>query len=85
MNPANDYGSIQRSHAAGILAQVFPGEWETLSAVQRYLVSVDYLDAANEEDIGAREYARRIGAGNLASYGRTMEARANGARPWSAQ
>jgi hypothetical protein len=85
MKPANDYGAITRGHAAGILAQVFGAEWQGLTAAQRYLICVDYLDAANEEDCGAREYARRIGAGNLASYGRTMEARSNSSRPWSAK
>jgi hypothetical protein len=85
MKPENDYGTIQCSHASNILAQVFGAEWDTLLGLARYLVVVDYLDAANEDGTGAREYARRIGAGNLASYGRTMVARANSARPWSAQ
>ena len=76
MREPTDYGDIMIGHANGILAQVFGADWGKLPDEDARLVCVDFLDAANGEGLGAREYARRIGSGNLQAYADTMQARA---------
>ena len=69
------YGAIMRGHAFGILEKVFGAEWVAVeSAADRAMIAEDYLDAAHEDDCSVREYQRRIGRGNLASYIRTLNA-----------
>lgn len=72
---AKDYGAIMRGHAYGILERVFGAEWIKLDSHAQALVAQDYLDAESEDKCGAREYARRIGRGNLASYAQVMAVR----------
>ncbi len=67
------YGAIMRGHAFGILEQVFNAEWLVLESADQRKIADDFLDAANGENCSAREYARRIGAGNLASYARCLK------------
>jgi hypothetical protein len=69
-----DYGAIMLGHAYGILEQVFNAEWVKLDAEGRKLVAQDFLEAS-EHEVTAREYARRIGAGNLEAYAATMKVR----------
>jgi hypothetical protein len=61
------------------LAETFGAEWSTLAADDQRNVLADYTDAAREDSIGPREYRRRIGAGNLASYARCIRNNYKGA------
>jgi len=70
---ANKYGAIMTGHAYGILEQVFNAEWVNLEGKAQQRIALDFLDAANNENCGAREYARRIGSGNLAKYARCLK------------
>ena len=67
------YGAIMTGHAYGILEQVFTAEWINLENKDQQKIALDFLDAANNEDCSAREYQRRIGAGNLAKYARCLK------------
>lgn len=69
----NDYGAIMTGHAYGILEQVFNAEWINLDGKAQQKVAADFLDAANAADMGAREYQRCIGTGNLANYAKCLK------------
>ena len=56
-----------------ILEQVFNAEWINLDSDAQRKVAADFIDAASEDNCGAREYQRRIGDGNLASYARCLK------------
>lgn len=64
------------------LAEVFGNDFRSLPAREKDLVARDFASLLDEEggrafptwDHAAREYARRIGRGNLASYARCLVA-----------
>ena len=68
---SSKYSAIMSGHAAGILKQVFGEEWIKLERGTAVVIE-DFLDASIEDNIGAREYQRRIGAGNLQAYADTL-------------
>jgi hypothetical protein len=70
-----DYHEAQEMIAAEMLAKVFGAEWQALTKHRRALVARDFTDTDEEKEITASEYARRIGANNLASYADCMEVR----------
>ena len=69
------FGAIMHGHAGGILEQVFAGDYIHLSAHDQRLIRQDFMETSDEIGIGAREYARRIGAGNLQAYADVMRVR----------
>ena len=76
MKPAmKDFGAVMRGLADAALENVFNAEWIKLSSADAKLVRQDFLEASEENRIGASEYSRRIGKGNLQSYADTMQAR----------
>lgn len=52
------------------LEAAFDGEYLQLTVEHAHLIWADFLDA----EISANEYRRRIGAGNLAEYAKTLAA-----------
>jgi hypothetical protein len=56
------------------LSRMWGREWEDLTPRQKNLVRVDFM-FCNGPD--RRDYQHNIGAGNLASYARTIEAAAD--------
>jgi hypothetical protein len=50
-----------------LLSLAFGAEWEALAFADRARVALDYGEA-RAEGCDSREYAQRIGRGNLASY-----------------
>lgn len=54
------------------LASVFGLEWKGLDSDRKRVILRDYAEAMAEESLPAEEYRRRIGSGNLRSYGDVM-------------
>jgi hypothetical protein len=63
-----------------LLEATFGDEWTDLNDHTRRLVRTDYMHAADSENIGGREYLRRIGSGNLSSYADCLKAREDSPR-----
>ena len=74
-NKLKDYGAIYRSLATTQLEAVFNAEFINLDREAARLIVQDFTEAALEDGLTADRYLRRIGRGNLASYGKTMKAR----------
>lgn len=63
------YGAILSGIAdAQLESSALGAEYIVLGSDDAKLVRDDYMDAANKDRCTAREYARRIGTGNLAAY-----------------
>jgi hypothetical protein len=69
-----DFGAVMRGFGATTLEEVFGAEWVKLDADGQRLVLQDFLEAS-EHYVTPREYRRRIGEGNLASYAAVMKVR----------
>lgn len=55
------------------LENAFGGEWRTLSPECKRAILIDFTNAVvAEETLSASEYRRRIWAGNLRKYARTL-------------
>ena len=77
------FNAGSKSIARAALGTAFGSEYATAvqtDAAGMALVLQDFLEAHTEDNLGAAEYSRRIGRGNLQAYAATMRARA--ARGW---
>lgn len=69
------YGSIFAGLCVAAFEREFGREWIELDSERSRVVARDFADASEEESLSVREYARRIGRGNLRAYADTQLAR----------
>ena len=74
--PSINYAPGEYLSAYRLLHEAFGQEFDKLTNTDAALVGRDFMDARKEDDIDSREYARRIGRGNLQSYAEVMRVRA---------
>jgi len=65
---------MEARQAIAALEIEFGADWLYLTAAHKRLVMDDFIDANVAEGCSAIEYGRRIGAGNLGSYAKTLAA-----------
>lgn len=78
----SNYRLLQHQSAHALLVVAFEEEFTNLDTHTQVLIERDYLDALNNDSLPVEEYRRRIGEGNLASYGEVMCTRER--RGWEA-